>query len=778
MKKAKDLFEALAISTYELVNSDGGHAGFRIPEYQRRYDWSKENISRLCYNTLNGFARISESKGANSFTFLGTIILVREKSKEEDFTGSSFAVVDGQQRLTTLSLFACVLYEQLRQYEPSLKEFAPLADTSLREWLEKELEVRLLYLYECVAGAQKLSPVANFSFPRIIRDSDSRGKSVKTSEYQSAIARFLNRFAECCEKTSEFITPFDKVKDRGDTDVDKLSSNYKEIQNLIGNLNESQWYETVECEQFSIKAIKSAQCRQLFEKLSDCIKDEGDQNRVLDMIINDRSELHDFVRTLLFASYFCNFIVLTRVITGDESAAFDIFDALNTTGEPLTAIETLKPHAINFENKQGGYKGSRSEAAFETIDKNLDQRFSNTDKKQIETKDLMVTFRLYLEGRKLSKDLAAQRNFLRQSYDNAKNRSPESAQQFVESLADLTNFRRYYWEPEGIERLNKYHRQDTVQEVQLLVSFISDIRTSLALPIVARYWSDVWKTGNDSQFLEILRAVVGFILLRRAWTGGTDGIDGDFRAIMEQPTGSPGSKRKFGLCAGFDHANELLSPPQLKKALRELLEYKFKTLEKGKWVSRVAMNPLYSTSAAKLIRLMLLMAAHEAAPSASKLGLWDKSDVKPSGKNQFLDFKTWRDDLYAEVEHVAPSTEPKEGWDSGLYEDNVLRDTLGNLVLLPRKENAAIGNESWEKKRIFYLMLSTRSPSEVEKLIAKAKEYEISFTSETTERSRSKTVLHLLDPIRSVDEWNAELVKSRGENIAALCWEYVWPWLN
>jgi len=770
MKKAKDLFEALAINTYEMVTIEDGRAGFKIPEYQRQYDWSKENISRLCYNTLNGFARISESKHANSFTFLGTIILIKEKSKEEDFSGNSFAVVDGQQRLTTLSLFACALIEELKRYSNETKL---LADTNLNKWLEQELDERLLYLYECVVGSQRVSPIENFPFPRIVRHNDRRGNSVSTSEYRSAIARFLKSFADyfASEKIEYILPSFGD-----DTDAIKLTENYKQIRSLIGNLNESDWYETTECEQFNIAGITSAQCRPLFNRLSDFIKDESERNRTLDLIKN-KHELHAFVRTLLFASYFCNYIVLTRVTTDDESAAFDIFDALNTTGEPLTALETLKPRVINFENNYKEYRGSPSAVAFDTIDENLDQRILNTERKQTETKDLIVTFRLYLEGKKLSKDLAEQRNFLRQSYDNAEKSGPESARRFVEALAELTQFRRYYWKQDGIQQLIRFHPQDTVQEVQLLLSFIADMRTSLALPILARYWADVLKTKNDAHFVEVLRAVVGFILLRRAWTGGTDGIDGDFRAIMEQPTDGSRPNRKFGLCAGFDHTNALLSPSELKKALRDLLEHKLKMLSKDKWVSTVATNPLYARSE-KLVRFMILMAAHQAAPSDTTPGVWNKSGIKSSAQYDFFSYSTWCGELYATVEHIAPSTEPEHGWDSSLYKNNILRDTVGNLVLLPRKENSVIGNDSWKKKRKFYKALSATSIADVDQFIEEAKADDIHFSKVAEGLLRSGEVLHLLDPLREVDEWHADIVEIQGRNIAELCWDHVWPWLN
>ena len=47
MKKIKELFEAEASSPSETALLHNGAVGFRIPEYQREYDWPKQNITRL-----------------------------------------------------------------------------------------------------------------------------------------------------------------------------------------------------------------------------------------------------------------------------------------------------------------------------------------------------------------------------------------------------------------------------------------------------------------------------------------------------------------------------------------------------------------------------------------------------------------------------------------------------------------------------------------------------------------------------------------------------------
>lgn len=92
----------------------GSNPGFRIPAYQRPYDWDEENILRPVASLFAGLERLCDSTEADSYTFLGSVILVEEDIQETTFKGKSFAIVDGQQRITTLSLLACALIERLR----------------------------------------------------------------------------------------------------------------------------------------------------------------------------------------------------------------------------------------------------------------------------------------------------------------------------------------------------------------------------------------------------------------------------------------------------------------------------------------------------------------------------------------------------------------------------------------------------------------------------------------------------------------------------------------
>ena len=90
------------------------HRGLRIPDYQRPYKWSEENICRL-------FDDIEESRlkeGANStedkgvIYHIGSLILHVSDENEEREGGKHYDIVDGQQRLVSLALILTLLYEE------------------------------------------------------------------------------------------------------------------------------------------------------------------------------------------------------------------------------------------------------------------------------------------------------------------------------------------------------------------------------------------------------------------------------------------------------------------------------------------------------------------------------------------------------------------------------------------------------------------------------------------------------------------------------------------
>lgn len=74
---------------------------FSIPRYQRPYSWTTENVGELLQDLLDALNAASDVDSFNPY-FLGSIVLIKKDAPEAD-------VVDGQQRLTTLTILLSVL---------------------------------------------------------------------------------------------------------------------------------------------------------------------------------------------------------------------------------------------------------------------------------------------------------------------------------------------------------------------------------------------------------------------------------------------------------------------------------------------------------------------------------------------------------------------------------------------------------------------------------------------------------------------------------------------
>ncbi len=486
MKKVSELFTANACNPWEVANNlskGSGGVGFRIPEYQRTYDWSKENIHRLMTDIFTGFERLSHGTEANSFTFLGTLILVEDQIQEDKFKGQSFSIVDGQQRLTTLTLLACALIERLRFLYPEL----PKLSSKTSKWLEIEAEWLEEALASCIRGTQLVqSGQMNYPFPRIVRDYDFRADSTRHEQLKSEIAIFLKKFVDFIQSDQiEF-----QIPDMGKTrEEDKIKDNFHLIRKYCENLNDRQWFVGNDCQFIDSERFTFGGNKQLWIKTQDVLMNDGSQAI---SEIQKKTDAHPYYRTLMLAAYFCKCIALTTVITDDEGAAFDIFDALNTTGEPLTALETLKPHVINTlkDSKSSGFSGSRCEIAFKSIDERMAKHFPETSQKQDETKNLIITFKLYLDGKKTSLNLNAQRNDLRSLFNNSKN-IEDGPTKFMEYLDYVSEYRCDYYTSRNIGKINISNKeQNDAELVKLLCSLIIATKTHLTLPILARYWID------------------------------------------------------------------------------------------------------------------------------------------------------------------------------------------------------------------------------------------------------------------------------------------------
>ncbi len=86
----------------------GGDVQYVLPIFQREYAWEEEEWRTLLDDVVETY---HESKNARHEHFLGSLVVIEEDSKKTLF--QSYTLVDGQQRLISLSLLLCALRDSL-----------------------------------------------------------------------------------------------------------------------------------------------------------------------------------------------------------------------------------------------------------------------------------------------------------------------------------------------------------------------------------------------------------------------------------------------------------------------------------------------------------------------------------------------------------------------------------------------------------------------------------------------------------------------------------------
>lgn len=94
-----DVFKPENLSIEQVFgNSD---SFYQMPEYQRPYSWDKERVEQLWFDLVESYKNHTEDSTVDSNYFLGSLVVVKN--------GQGYDVIDGQQRMTTLTILFCVL---------------------------------------------------------------------------------------------------------------------------------------------------------------------------------------------------------------------------------------------------------------------------------------------------------------------------------------------------------------------------------------------------------------------------------------------------------------------------------------------------------------------------------------------------------------------------------------------------------------------------------------------------------------------------------------------
>ena len=84
---------------------------FLVPKFQRNYSWTDEKVDRLWSDIMENFVTYLESTDAQEAQYLmGPMVFVKK--------GNLFQVIDGQQRLATVTILFCVVRDLMIELVP------------------------------------------------------------------------------------------------------------------------------------------------------------------------------------------------------------------------------------------------------------------------------------------------------------------------------------------------------------------------------------------------------------------------------------------------------------------------------------------------------------------------------------------------------------------------------------------------------------------------------------------------------------------------------------
>ena len=131
-----------AIDT-ELTKFLGAEAQYYVPIYQRKYSWKKEN----CLKLIDDIIKVANDEGRPCH-FIGSVIYLAKQDTMHASAVKEYLVIDGQQRMTTVSIILLALGDYTRLKITDDTDYTK-ATTSLeklsRRYLINEDEVEDLY---------------------------------------------------------------------------------------------------------------------------------------------------------------------------------------------------------------------------------------------------------------------------------------------------------------------------------------------------------------------------------------------------------------------------------------------------------------------------------------------------------------------------------------------------------------------------------------------------------------------------------------------------------
>lgn len=691
--------------------SQGGR-GFYVPYYQRNYSWDEENATKLIEDIFSSIKR-TLTKPNNSI-FLGTVILHDEKNvvagvhaDTPNLLTKVANVVDGQQRITSIAMLACVIEEQITQMVSKLNTLAGSAtefDMLATELKDELPNIRRFFSVEITkTGAQ---PALK---PKIIRAGDVSANPVSD---QWTLSGNINHFYR--SNTSSFLSKFIAGIAIDEIPTDERVGSVLEV--FREKINEE------------INAADAGLAIGLLSangvsdgSLSNFMAYPPDWSTIHDLSPDEQALYCGGMLLLAVCSFLKNSCHLVVIECLDLGLAFDMFQSLNATGTPLTAFEVFKPQIVKAWSS--GYS-TVIKPQVDRIEKVFETESNSSDKEEL-TDKVIVSSALVFNGMERSRRFSEERDWLTDTLEGSflAGAPTQKSIDFVTCIADQAEYFLTFIKPrKSPKNSNNFGLSTHLQTMgltpqqadraSLCVFYLKDAGHQFSHAVLSVFYSKLLraqsnaaiKTAAAAEFVEVCEATAAFFTL---YMGAQQGRfpDSDYRALFQSTAGN------ISFANGAANQTAAFVKAAFRQALKNQKIYDAVNPVAARqiWVDLAKENAWYSRKA--VCRFALFASAHDAAPdlTAGNEGLFTNGMANSA---DLLNCRAWHMTSYEVIEHIATRDQPSSikfagHFDATIYPGNYsVVDKLGNLTLLSGQVNSSIYSE-WPDKVFYYWNLTT-----------------------------------------------------------------------
>lgn len=248
---------------------------------------------------------------------------------------------------------------------------------------------------------------------------------------------------------------------------------------------------------------------EIFTNLSQSSIWEYDRQDMLD-IINQKDFssrktesyiLCELVQTLSVCHYLLDRCCFTIIQPTNEEWAFDMFQSLNATGTPLTALETFKPMIVNTVEKTYNhkFKDSDSDKYFKKVEEFLSDRGkADAQTKNRRTNDYLTSFFIAYKGITISTHFSLQRRELLDAYRGLNDYNTKLG--FIKRMGNYAEFYQNWLKYDGKNGslFPGIGMSIDADLASMLILFLKATNHKMAITVLATMYSDVIENISSS----------------------------------------------------------------------------------------------------------------------------------------------------------------------------------------------------------------------------------------------------------------------------------------